>query len=136
LLALRFVQGLGFAAAMPAELAAVADVVPPAQLGRAYGWVAGAQQGGFIFGPAIGGLLAVFGRWTVFAVTGFALFAAAIVVWRTLPRNVRSRLQTAPARLSVLGRDRVGAVLRSMILLSIGLGVLIGIYDVVWSLYM
>jgi DHA1 family multidrug resistance protein-like MFS transporter len=136
LLALRFVQGLGFAAAIPAELAAVADVVPPAQLGRAYGWVAGAQQGGFIFGPAIGGLLAVFGRWTVFAVTGLALFAAAIVVWRALPPTARSTVTTTMIRPSLLGRDRVGAVVRAMILLSIGLGLLIGIYDVVWSLYM
>src|SRR5579864_6026956 len=55
LIVLRFVQGLGFAAAIPAQLAAVADVVPPGQLGRAYGWVAGAQQAGFIAGPAIGG---------------------------------------------------------------------------------
>src|SRR4029077_1997319 len=92
LLALRFVQGLGFAAAMPAELAAVADVVPPAQLGRAYGWVAGAQQGGFIFGPAIGGLLAVFGRWTVFVATGFALMAAALVVAWTLKRSAHERI--------------------------------------------
>jgi MFS transporter, DHA1 family, multidrug resistance protein len=136
LLALRFVQGLGFAAAIPAELAAVADVVPPDQLGRAYSWVAGAQQGGFIFGPAIGGLLAVFGRWTVFAVTGFALLAAAIVVWRALPKsptNVQSANVKGP---SLLGRTRLGAAVRAMALLSIGLGLLIGIYDVIWSLYM
>jgi MFS transporter, DHA1 family, multidrug resistance protein len=136
LLALRFVQGLGFAAAIPAELAAVADVVPPAQLGRAYSWVAGAQQGGFIFGPAIGGLLAVFGRWTVFAVTGFALFAAAVVVWRALPRSPRNVQSMNVGGPSLLGRTRLGAAVRGMVLLSIGLGFLIGIYDVVWSLYM
>jgi MFS family permease len=136
LIVLRFVQGLGFAAAAPAELAAVADVVPPAQLGRAYGWVAGAQQGGFIFGPAIGGFLAVFGRWTVFAVTGAALVAAALVVARTLPRSTHQAptgLAIAPA---LFGRTRVGVAVRAVVVLSIGLGLLIGIYDVVWSLYM
>src|SRR4029077_6733675 len=55
LVALRFVQGLGCAAAAPAELAAVADAVPAAELGVAYGWVSGARQAGWIAGPAIGG---------------------------------------------------------------------------------
>src|SRR5260370_32286008 len=58
LIVLRLVQGLGFAAVIPAQLAAVADVVPRASLGRAYGWVSGAQQAGYIGGPAIGGFLA------------------------------------------------------------------------------
>src|SRR5665213_1894669 len=73
LIVVRFMQGLGFAAAAPAEVAAVADVVPSEELGRAYGWVSAARQSGIIVGPAIGGLLAVFGRWTVFAVTGGCL---------------------------------------------------------------
>jgi MFS transporter, DHA1 family, multidrug resistance protein len=136
LIVLRFVQGLGFAAAAPAELAAVADVVPPAQLGRAYGWVAGAQQGGYIFGPAIGGFLAVFGRWTVFAVTGVALLAAAMVVARTLPRSAHQAPTGAAITPALFGRSRVAVAVRAVVILSIGLGLLIGIYDVVWSLYM
>lgn len=136
LIALRFVQGLGFAAATPAELASVADVVPPAQLGRAYGWVAGAQQGGFIVGPAIGGFLAVFGRSTVFAVTGVALMAAALVVARTLPKSVRGAPTGTAITPALLGPTRVAVAVRAVILLSIGLGLLIGIYDVIWSLYM
>lgn len=136
LIALRFVQGLGFAAAAPAELAAVADVVPPAQLGRAYGWVAAAQQGGFIFGPAIGGFLAVFGRSTVFAVTGVALIAAALVVARTLPKSTRQAPAGTAITSALLGRTRVAVAVRAVIILSVGLGLLIGIYDVVWSLYM
>src|ERR1700682_5143737 len=77
LVAVRFIQGLGFAAAAPAEVAAVADVVPPEELGRAYGWVSAARYSGIIVGPAIGGVLAVFGRWPVFAVTGAALAVGA-----------------------------------------------------------
>ena len=136
LVVVRFVQGLGFAAAAPAEVAAVADVVPPAELGRAYGWVAAARQSGLIVGPAIGGLLAVFGRWTVFAVTGSALAGATLVAALALPPSVRR----APAEVGI-GRilvqsTRVGAALRAMATLAIGLGLLIGIYDVIWSLYM
>jgi MFS family permease len=135
LVVLRFVQGIGFAAATPAELAAIAEVVPPAQLGRAYAWVSGAQQMGFIGGPAIGGLLAASGRSTVFIVTGVALFAAAIVVAVTVRRSVHA---AAGPRLSLqlFGRSRAGGAVRAVALLSVGLGLLIGIYDVIWSLYM
>ncbi len=136
LIVIRFVQGLGFAAAIPAELAAVADVVPPAQLGRAYGWVSAAQQAGYISGPAIGGLLAVFGRWTVFAVTGAALMGAALVVVLTLPKSVRATGGISTTTPRLLGPSRVAAAVRAVAILSIGLGLLIGIYDVVWSLYM
>ncbi|HEV2217602.1 MAG TPA: MFS transporter [Candidatus Dormibacteraeota bacterium] len=137
LIGLRFVQGLGFAAVIPAQLAAVADVVPRASLGRAYGWVSGAQQAGFIGGPAIGGFLAVFGRWTVFAVTGAALLAAAAVIAVTLRTSARpsSSASTAP-RSFMTGSSRARSALIAVAILSIGLGLLIGIYDVIWSLYM
>src|SRR5262245_31029769 len=137
LIALRFVQGLGFAAVIPSELAAVADVVPRSELGRAYGWVSGAQQAGFIGGPAIGGFLAVFGRWTVFAVTGTALIAAATVVAVTLRTSPRGHPDsTVPGLFLSAGPSRARTAVVAVIALSIGLGLLIGIYDVIWSLYM
>lgn len=137
LIVLRFVQGLGFAAVIPAEFAAVADVVPRASLGRAYGWVSGAQQAGYIGGPAIGGFLAVFGRWTVFAVTGAALLAAAAVIAVTLRTSPRPRAETsAVLRFSMNGPSRAKSAVIAVAILSIGLGLLIGVYDVIWSLYM
>lgn len=138
LIAVRFIQGLGFAAVIPAEFAAVADVVPPDQLGRAYGWVAGAQQGGFIAGPAIGGLLTVFGRSAVFVVTGVALLAAAGIVIITLKNASAAKVTSTTLSIAplLLGRSRVGAAVRAVLILSVGLGFLIGIYDVVWSLFM
>src|SRR5215831_17220383 len=137
LILLRFIQGLGFAATLPAELAAVAEVVPPQRLGRAYGWVSGAQQAGYISGPAIGGVLAVFGRWTVFAVTSAALVGAALVVLATLRRSVQPAAKPSQGtRRGSLGTGSVGGAVRAVAILSVGLGVLIGIYDVVWSLYM
>ncbi len=135
LIVLRVVQGFGFAAVIPAQLAAVADVVPRAKLGRAYGWVSGAQQAGYIGGPAIGGFLAVFGRWTVFAVTGAALLAAAAVIAVTLKTSPRVHSDTVP-RLTMSGPSRAKAAVIAVATLSIGLGLLIGIYDVIWSLYM
>ena len=135
LIVLRLVQGLGFAAVIPAQLAAVADVVPRASLGRAYGWVSGAQQAGYIGGPAIGGFLAVFGRWTVFAVTGAALLAAAAVIAVTLRTSPRVHADTLP-RFTMNGLSRAKSAVIAVATLSIGLGLLIGIYDVIWSLYM
>jgi len=136
LVAVRFLQGLGFAAAAPAEIAAVADVVPPEELGRAYGWVSAARQSGIIVGPALGGVLAVFGRWTVFAVTGGALAMAALVAALTLPRSVRRpRAEVSIARV-FMHSTRVGVAMRAVVTMTIGLGLLIGIYDVIWSLYM
>src|SRR5438094_8666757 len=90
---------------------------------------------GFIGGPAIGGLLAASGRSTVFVVTGAALFLAAVVVGVTVRRSVHA---PAGPRLSlgVFGRSRAGGAVRAVALLSVGLGLLIGIYDVIWSLYM
>ncbi len=136
LVLIRFVQGLGFAAAIPAELAAIADVTPRERLGRAYGWVSGAQQGGFIVGPAIGGFLAIFGRWTVFIVTGVALAAAALVVLRTLKPSAHESPIRPPDSSIIFGDSPAASAVRAVIVLSLGLGLLIGIYDVVWSLYM
>jgi MFS family permease len=136
LVALRVLQGLGFAAAAPAELAAVADAVPAAELGVAYGWVSGARQTGFILGPAIGGLLAVFGRWTVFVVTGIALLGAAVVVAIAVPKAVRQVSAGAGIARVLVQSTRMGTALRAVVIMTIGVGLLIGIYDVVWSLFM
>ncbi|MBV8199848.1 MAG: MFS transporter, partial [Acidobacteria bacterium] len=127
---------LGFAAAQPAEYAAIGDVVPPESMGRAYAWVSGANMAGFIAGPAIGGLLAVAGRWTVFVATGVALLAAAAVVAVTLRRSVHAAAGPSASGLDLFGPTRMAAAVRSIATISIGLGVLIGVYDVIWSLFM
>jgi len=137
LIVLRVAQGLGFAAATPAERAAVGDLVPPDQLGRAYAWVSGCQMAGFIAGPAIGGLLAVFGRSAVFIATGVALLIAALVIAVTLRWSVRKvAAATGIGGLNLFGRTRMESAVRTVAVISIGLGLLIGIYDVIWSLYM
>ena len=136
LVALRFLQGLGFAMAAPAEVALVADVVAPGELGTAYGWVSAARQSGLIVGPAVGGLLAVFGRWTVFAVTGSALAGAALVAALVLPRSTRRVSSGASIARIFVRPTRVGVALRAVLTMTVGLGLLIGIYDVIWSLYL
>jgi MFS family permease len=138
LIALRFIQGLGAAAFRPGSRAVVADLVPEGERGIAYGWLSGADMGGLIFGPALGGVLAVFGRVTVFEATGLAMLIAAVVVAfaldpRRLPLAPALRVGPAPSR-EVL-RAGVAAV-RGMVMVSIGIGFLYGVYNVVWSLFM
>jgi MFS family permease len=138
LIALRFIQGLGAAAFRPGSRAVVADLVPEGERGIAYGWLSGADVGGLIFGPALGGLLAVFGRVTVFEATGLAMLLAAVVVAfaldpRRLPMTASRTIGPAPSR----ERLRAGiAAVRGMVMVSIGIGFLYGVYNVVWSLFM
>lgn len=137
LIGLRFIQGLGAAAFRPGARAAVADLVPEGERGIAYGWMSGADMGGLIFGPALGGILAVFGRAVVFEVTGLAMLLAAVVVAFAL--DVRRPSITAPTIAGAAVRDtrRVGAAaVRALVMLSIGIGFLYGVYNVVWSLFM
>ena len=138
LIGLRFIQGLGAAAFRPGARALVADLVPEGERGIAYGWLSGADTAGLIFGPALGGVLAVFGRAVVFEVTGLAMLLAAVVVAFAL--DVRRPSSTAPpiARAATVGDTRrVGAAaVRGLVMLSIGIGFLYGIYNVVWSLFM
>ena len=138
LIALRFIQGLGAAAFRPGSRAAVADLVPEGERGIAYGWLAGADTAGLIVGPALGGLLAVFGRATVFEATGLATLLAALVVALSLGR-LRESVTSETARGFAIhrGRLRAGmAAVRGLVMLSMAIGFLYGVYNVVWSLFM
>jgi DHA1 family multidrug resistance protein-like MFS transporter len=59
-----------------------------------------------------------------------------VVVFVTLRKSSKpAHVEHAPD-LEIFGRNRAGAALRAVVILSIGLGLLIGLYDVIWSLYM
>ena len=138
LIGLRFIQGLGAAAFRPGARAAVADLVPEGERGIAYGWLSGADMGGLIFGPALGGVPAVFGRAVVFEVTGLAMLLAAIVLVFTL--DVRRQAMTSPSLAGPVAASgaRLASVaaVRGLVMLSAGIGFLYGVYNVVWSLFM
>ncbi|HEY8737338.1 MAG TPA: MFS transporter [Candidatus Dormibacteraeota bacterium] len=138
LIALRFIQGLGAAAFRPGSRAVVADLVPAEDRGVAYGWMAGADMSGLIVGPALGGVLAVFGRRTVFEVTGLAMLVAAVVVAFALqsPQLGRGRgLLDRPIQSAAVLRAGSAAI-RGLAMLSLGIGFVYGVYNVVWSLFM
>jgi DHA1 family multidrug resistance protein-like MFS transporter len=138
LIALRFIQGLGAAAFRPGARAAVADLVPEGERGIAYGWLAGADMAGLIVGPALGGVLAVFGRAILFEATGVAVLLAAAVVAIGLGRR-RGAITVEPISGPRILGDRLraaAAAVRGLLMLSMGIGFLYGVYNVVWSLFM
>lgn len=138
LIALRFLQGLGAAAFRPGSRAVVADLVPENERGIAYGWMTGADTGGLIVGPALGGVLAVFGRATVFELTGLAMLLAAVVLAFALSGGglqSDSQRPATPARTSQALRAGAAAV-RGLAMVSMGIGFLYGVYNVTWSLFM
>jgi DHA1 family multidrug resistance protein-like MFS transporter len=138
LIVLRFIQGLGAAAFRPGSRAVVADLVPEGERGIAYGWLTGADTGGLIFGPALGGILAVFGRVAVFEVMGLAMLLAAVVLAFSLnARRLSASLRPAASVPVPAGAQAAGAAaVRGIVMVSIGIGFLYGVYNVVWSLFM
>ncbi|TMC29619.1 MAG: MFS transporter [Chloroflexi bacterium] len=138
LIGFRVIQGLGAAAFRPGSRAVVADLVPDGERGIAYGWLSGADMGGLIFGPALGGVLAVFGRAIVFEFTGIAVLLAAVVVAFAL--DARRGPISAPAMaMRVIHDDarRAGAAaMRGVVMLAFSIGLVYGVYNVIWSLLM
>ena len=138
LIGFRVIQGLGAAAFRPGSRAVVADLVPDGERGIAYGWLSGADMGGLIFGPALGGVLAVFGRAIVFEFTGIAVLLAAVVVAFALDSR-RGPISAPAMAMRVIHDDarRAGAAaMRGVVMLALSIGLVYGVYNVIWSLFM
>jgi len=74
----RAIAGIAGASYSPAT-AVLADITPPAERGKVFGFMGGAFGIGFILGPAIGGLLSGFGTRAPFIAA--AALAAVNAVW-------------------------------------------------------
>ena len=76
--ALRFVEGMAAAAFLPSARALITDAIPAGKRGEAFGIFGAFFNAGFLFGPALGGLLAGTGYASAFI--GAVLFRLAAVV--------------------------------------------------------
>ncbi len=86
---LRFIEGIGTAALLPAARAMIIDTVPKQQQGEAYGIFSAFFNAGFLFGPGIGGFLASYGYSAAFiGAVLFRVIAVGIVLLmvRNTPR--------------------------------------------------
>ncbi|HXM72914.1 MAG TPA: MFS transporter, partial [Candidatus Dormibacteraeota bacterium] len=93
----RFIQGGAQGAYFPAANGLLAEVSPPEERGRVFGFMQSTNMAGMLIGPAIGGFIALFNLGIVFAVAA-AVSLVAMAALVTL-QNVRIEAALeAPAR--------------------------------------
>ncbi len=120
--------GAGLAAFAPGMMSLVADVTPPQQLGKAYGWYTTAIYIAMTLGPATGGYLAkVVGLRQVFIVSGTLLALVTILALLLLPQGAprhKTDLHVAlTASFELLRNRRLLACLLATLGSCIGFGV-------------
>lgn len=126
----RALQGAGAGSVDVANAATIGDIVPPSQRGRAFGTFYGARTVAMAVGPFFGGLVGISGmRWLFVASAVCA--AVAIVPILTLVPKPTLRPAVPPSERAVLWRNR--SLLGVMVAFIAG-GVIIGVYEVCWSL--
>jgi MFS family permease len=146
--ALRALQGLAASAYDPAARAYLVDANPPERQGEAFGLYGAAQTGGFVLGPALGGVAAgITGRAeVVFWIAGATLVVSALLVLaRVRDRaHLRSPGSTAPPEAGVnadgVAWARPARILNVLFVAAICFNLAAffagGVYEVIWSVYM
>jgi MFS family permease len=101
---LRFAEGAVAAAFLPSARALIAEAVPAEKRGEAYGIFSAFFNAGFLFGPALGGLVAGLGYAPPFLGAAlFRLVALALVLALIHPTaTTRQPEESAPVRLGTL----------------------------------
>jgi EmrB/QacA subfamily drug resistance transporter len=117
LVAFRIVQGLGGAMVSANSGAIIADTVPPAERGRAYGLTAIGWNIGAVLGILLGGLIITFVNWRYIFFINLPIGAAGLLIgWRVL----RERSPRASRRLDLVGAGLLGAGLLLVLLALTG----------------
>jgi MFS family permease len=126
----RLLHGAASGAYWPAANGLIAQVTPPNQRGRAFGYMQSTMMAGMLVGPAIGGFIALFNLSAVFVVSA-CVCVLALIALAFLP-NVR-----AEASLELpFGALRMVRKLVPLILLGAGTSYMIGSFDTIWPLYL
>jgi MFS family permease len=139
----------GFAAAMydPAARAYLVDANPPERQGEAFGLYGAAQTGGFMLGPAIGGVLAGLTGHpeVVFWVAGVSLLVSATLVLLRVRELAHLRGGASGTPDEGVNADGIAwsrptrllnLLFVAAIFFNVGMYFAGGSYEVVWSLYM
>jgi DHA1 family multidrug resistance protein-like MFS transporter len=140
----RALAGMFAAVYDPAARGYLVDANPPEKQGETFGLYGSAQTGGFMVGPAVGGLAAAAAGdpTVVFWVCGIALLVSAVLVAWRLPERARiGGHEPAPV---VAGEPGPGnapsSIMNRLFFVAVVLNVAAflagGTYEVVWSLYL
>ncbi len=126
----RFLHGAAAGAYWPAANGLIAQVTPPRQRGRAFGFMQSTMMAGMLVGPGIGGFIGLFNLSAVFVVSAFMCGVATLAL--TFLPNVRAE----PVLGVPEGALRVVRKLVPLIVLGAGTSYMIGSFDTIWPLYM
>lgn len=118
----RMISGV-MGATWAAANSCIADVVPPAERGRAFGALGGAGAAGFVLGPGIGGLLGGLGERVPFIAASGVALAGALIGWFVLKETLPPARRRA---FSVLRANPIGSMVQ-MARVPLVLGCLIAI---------
>jgi len=156
--ALRALAGLCASIYDPAARGYLVDANPPERQGETFGYYGAAQMGGFMIGPAVGGVAAaVTGEPTVvFWVAGIALLVSAVLVVvrvrdiahvspvpassaaapSAAPSAAATRSDAVPTASVSRGSGLMSTLLIAAVVFNVGSFFAGGSYEVVWSLYL
>lgn len=100
----RFLQGVGGGGLVPATLALVADMYPPARRGIPLGVVGAVQEIGSVVGPLYGAVVLAVADWRAIFWVNLAAGLVLAAALRALPANPSAaRRRPSPVRCDVLG---------------------------------
>jgi DHA1 family multidrug resistance protein-like MFS transporter len=136
---LRFAEGVGAAALIPAARAYLGDVTHPQRRGEAYGAFSAALSVGLLIGPGLGAELAVFGYPIPFIASSVLAFILMIFcLMRVDDRKAKIGLSTEAAEISVglLDRRLLKLSLWGAMVLTFGRNIALGLFNVLWSIWL
>ncbi len=136
---LRFVEGIGAAALIPAARAYLGDVTVPERRGEAYGAFSAAWSIGLLIGPGLGTELALFGYAVPFLLSSaMAFLVMTLSLLRVDDQRAKENLsaELAEKRISMLDRRLLNLNLWGPMTLTFGRNIALGLFNVLWSIWL
>uniref|UniRef100_A0A831TEL0 MFS transporter n=1 Tax=Thermorudis peleae TaxID=1382356 RepID=A0A831TEL0_9BACT len=134
---LRLAQGVGLALIYPSARALIVDLTPPERRGQAFAAWWGALNGGWLLGPALGGVLAgIIGKAPLFVVGGLGEVALGALVLATIGQLSSGRPLPRLIGERVPYRALLAAPLVAAFILALGFEFPVGIFTGIWSVYL
>ncbi len=136
---LRFIEGIGAAALVPAARAYLGDVTAPERRGEAYGAFSAAVSVGLLIGPGVGSELALVGYPAPFiASSAMAFIVVTLSLLLVDDRRARENLSpdAAEASIGLFDRRLLKLNLWGAMTLTFGRNIALGLFNVLWSIWL